>query len=113
MTEEKQRTVQQNKALHLYFRLLAELLNEHGLDMRTLLKPGIEIPWNAKNIKEFLWRPIQKSLVLKSSTTELTTKEIDIIYETLNRAIANHGVHIPFPSLQEISISQIEYENRN
>ena len=41
----KQRTLQQNKALHKYFEILADTLNEAGLDARVVLKPEIEIPW--------------------------------------------------------------------
>ena len=74
-TKEKQRTDQQNRALHLYFTQLAKILNEAGLDMRKVLKPSINIPWTAKSIKENLWRPIMKIQLGKDSTTELTTKE--------------------------------------
>jgi len=92
----KQRTLTQNKALHLYFRLVAETLNEAGLDMRAVLKPDVDIPWSPETVKEYMWRPIQKIQLQKDSTTELTTKEIDIIFDTMNRHLANHGVHEPF-----------------
>ena len=72
-----QRTIQQNKALHVLFQLLADELNNAGLDMRKTLKPEVEIPWTPRNVKEFLWRPIQKAQLNKASTTELTTSEID------------------------------------
>ena len=73
------RTTQQNKALHLYFRLLAESLNEAGLDMKKVLKPTIDISWNERNVKEYLWRPIQNAQVIKKSTTELNSDEVDKI----------------------------------
>ena len=38
---EKQRTIQQNRALHLYFQLIADRLNDAGLDMRVVLKPDM------------------------------------------------------------------------
>lgn len=98
----QQRTNQQNKALHLYFTMLAEALNDAGLDMRTFLKPGIDIPWDSHTIKEHLWRPVQKIVLRKDSTTELTKgkKEIDRVYEVLNRRLAQDGVHVPFPSIE-------------
>jgi hypothetical protein len=37
----EQRTIQQNKALHKYYRELAEALNAAGLDMKTVLKPEL------------------------------------------------------------------------
>jgi len=98
----KQRTLQQNKALHLYFQLVADTLNDAGLDMRTVLKPGVEIPWTKTTVKEYLWRPIQNIQLMKKSTTELTTRDIDAIFDTMNRHLANHGIHEPFPSIEEI-----------
>ena len=103
--DEKQRTQQQNRALHLWFRHLAEELNAAGLDMRATLKPEISIPWTGETIKDFLWRPVQKAQLKKESTTELTTSEIDVIWETLNRHLGEKfGVHVPFPSIEELSL---------
>lgn len=96
----KQRTITQNRALHLYFKMLAETLNDAGLDMRVVLKPEIEIPWNGETVKEYLWRPVQKMQLKKQSTTELTTQDINTIYETLNRHLAKSWTHIPFPSIE-------------
>jgi hypothetical protein len=101
--ETKQRTIAQNRALHLWFTQLAEALNEAGLDMRATLKPEISINWTGEGIKEYLWRPVQKLQVKKQSTTELTTDEIDKIWETLNRFLGEKfGVHVPFPSIEEL-----------
>lgn len=105
--ESKLRTQQQNRALHLYFTMLAEALNDSGLDMRKVLKPGVEIPWTGRSVKEFLWRPVQTAQLGKDSTTELTTGEIDLIFDTLNRHLAKFGVHVPFPSIEEIMASTI------
>lgn len=99
----KQRTTQQNRALHLYFTLLAEALNDAGLDQRKTLKPSVEIPWDAKAIKEQIWRPIQKAQLKKESTTELTTAEITKVWETINRHLSEKfGVTEMFPSIEEI-----------
>ena len=99
----KQRTHQQNNALHLYFTHLAEELNNAGLDMRATLKPEIAIPWTATNIKEFLWRPVQQAQLGKKSTKDLTTSDIDKIYDTLNLHLGEKfGLHVPFPSEQEL-----------
>jgi hypothetical protein len=98
-----QRTVQQNKALHVLFRLLATTLNEAGLDMRKTLKPGVEIPWSGPAVKEYLWRPIQQAQLRKDSTTELTTVEIDQIFDTINKHLGEKfGLHVPFPSVEEL-----------
>ncbi len=97
------RTQKQNRALHLYFTQLAEMLNDAGLDMRTVLKPEIEIPWTPGTIKNQLWRPVQKAYLGKESTTELESPEITKIYEVINRHLAKFGISLPFPSLEELS----------
>lgn len=103
----EQRTPQQNRALHLYFTLVADRLNAAGLDMRAVLKPDVEIPWSSDTVKEFLWRPVQKLSVGKDSTTVLTTREIDRVYDVLNRFLAEkHGIHEPFPSLEELMFTR-------
>jgi hypothetical protein len=94
-------TRQQQKALHLFFRLLADKLNEAGLDQRKVLKPSISIPWTPYSTKEFLWRPIQKAMTGKYSTTTLNKQdEINHIHEVLMRelGLAFHIDNIPFPS---------------
>ena len=109
MEEKKypQRTKQQNKALHVLFRLLAETLNEHGLDMRKTLKPDVEIPWSPASAKEFLWRPIMKAQLAKESTTELNTKEIDEVFDTINKHLGEKfGLHVPFPSIEELILQE-------
>ena len=106
MTEKSStlRTEQQNKALHLYFTLLAEELNAAGLTVQATLKPGVELDWTPGLIKEVLWRQTQKALLKKRSTTELNKQqEIDLIYDTINRHLSERfpGLpHVPFPSLE-------------
>lgn len=110
---DKQRTVQQNRALHVYFTLITNALNSAGLDMKTVLKPEIEIPWSPQTVKEYLWRSVQKAQLHKRSTTELSTKDIDLVYDTLNRYLAEKfGVHEPFPSIEEIMRRQDELSTK-
>jgi len=95
----KQRTLTQNAALHLFFNLLAETLNDAGFDMKKTLKPEVDIPWTGDLVKTHLWKPIQKSLLGKKSTTELTKDEVGKVYETLNRYLGEKlAIHVPFPS---------------
>ncbi|MDB5422567.1 MAG: hypothetical protein JWR59_2514 [Brevundimonas sp.] len=101
--ETKQRTGQQNKALHVLFELLANTLNEAGYDMKRTLKAEVDIPWNGNTVKEYLWRPVQKAQLLKESTKDLTTKEIDLVFNTLNRHLGETlGVHTAFPSIEDV-----------
>jgi len=92
------RTLKQNRSMHLYFRLLADALNEAGLDMRKVLKPAIDIPWTTDSVKQHLWKPIQKIMLDTESTTKLNTKGPKDVYLVLDRHIAEkHGIHIEWP----------------
>lgn len=107
-----QRTKQQNRALHVLFQMMSDLLNENGLDMRKTLKPSVDIPWSPDSVKEFLWRPVQEAQFNKHSTTELSTVEVDKVFDTLNKYIGEkHGIHLPFPSIETI-IQEQENEKR-
>jgi len=100
---DKPRTESQNKALHLYFTQLAKMLNDAGLDMRKVLKPSISIPWTPQTIKENLWKPIMKIQTGKSSTTEMTTKDINEVYDTINRHLGEQfGITVEFPSIESL-----------
>lgn len=108
-TKTNQRTTKQNSALHLYFTLLADELNLAGLDIRKTLKADFSIPWSGERVKELIWRPIQEAQLKKSSTTDLTTKEIDLVFDTINRAMSeNHGITVIFPSKEEV----LEYKKQ-
>jgi fructosamine-3-kinase len=110
-TKQKQRTGQQNAALHLYFTQLAEALNSAGFDMKKTIREDVDIPWTPENIKEFLWRKVQQAYLRKKSTTELTTEEIDKVYDVVNKVIAERtGVHIPFPSIDSAIDAEREKE---
>jgi len=103
MKRQKGRTLKQNRALHLFFNHLAEELNDAGLDMRKTLKPGIDISWNSTTIKEYLFRPIMKAQLGITSTTQLTTKNIDEVFDTINRHLGERfGLHVPFPSINSL-----------
>ena len=91
------RTITQNRALHKYFTILADELNKGGLTVTKVLKADIE--WSPESIKEQLWRPIQKALLGKDSTTKLSKDEVSKVYDTLNLALGNKfGLSVDFPS---------------
>lgn len=98
---DRQRTIQQNKAIHLYCQQLAESLNAGGLDQRKVfeaMREGVEIPWSGATVKENLWRTIQQAVLQKESTTELTTEEVSRVYVVLNRFTAERfNLSLPFP----------------
>jgi hypothetical protein len=100
---EKRRTTQQNRALHLFFTLLATELNQSGYDMKKLFREEIDIPWNSYNIKNFLWRPMQKAITGKRSSTQLSRQDIDRIYEPLMKTIGERtGIYVPWPDIKNL-----------
>ncbi len=98
-TANKARTLRQNAALHKYFVRLFNALNDAGLDMRKVLKPETEIPWTLSSVKEYLWRPVQRIMLNKESTTELETTEVDEVYRVVDRKMVEKGINVPFPSV--------------
>jgi hypothetical protein len=98
----EKRTLQQNRALHKFFEMLANDLNGAGLDMKKTLKPGVDIPWSPETVKIYLWKPIQDAMFNKESTTELETKEVNEVYETLVRHLGEKfGITTEFPKAEE------------
>jgi hypothetical protein len=80
----KQRTFDQNSALHLGLSLLANALNEAGLEMKLVLKPDYKLWWTTWSAKEYLFRPIMKAMTGKESTVNLNKiGEIDMIWDKL------------------------------
>jgi len=96
--EKTERTLRQNKAMHLYFTHLAKELSDAGLDMKKVLEYAVDIPWTSVSIKECLWRNIMITMFNKTSTTELDRNEVTKIYEVINRLTAGLGVSVEFPS---------------
>lgn len=104
---EQQRTALQNRSLHKYFRQLADVLNEHGLDQRKVLKETVDIPWTPQAIKEQIYRPIMKAQLGKTSTADQTTVEIDQVFDTITRHLGEKfGIHVPFPSIESLIMNQ-------
>ena len=102
----EQRTEQQNKALHLYLtRVAAELdANHHTLQdvVKHIIK--VEIKPTMHNIKEVVWREIQKAQLGKDSTTFLTKSEMGEIYEIMNKWLGTYfSIHIPWPDNPDVA----------
>lgn len=98
-----QRSLAQNNALHLLFTQLADEMREKGIDMRTFIQ--VPVSFTPHSIKEYLWKPLQKVLLGKKSTTQLDkTEDINLVYDELNRILidrTNGEISLPpFPSLE-------------
>lgn len=100
----KTRSLSQNAAIHKYLELLANEFNKQGVTLQNVVKhiEKAEIRPTGANLKEVMWRTMQIALFNKESSTELTTGEVDKVYEMLNaflRQIEGYdGTSVPFPS---------------
>jgi len=104
---EQLRTYKQNRAMHLYFKMLAEALNDAGYDIKETIKA--DVPWTETSVKELIWRPIQQAITGKKSTTSIKKSDIDMIFDVINKNMGEkRGVSVPFPSEEEIRIRQNE-----
>ena len=88
----EQRTLQQNKALHKWLDQLCDVLNESGYDMKTVLKPEIDIPWTRDSAKNYLWRPIQEIMIDVESTADCTTVKVVAIPVNLLNPVSYKGL---------------------
>lgn len=107
----KPRTSTQNNSLHLWFELLANALNDAGYTVQLVLKEKIDIDWDKEKVKELLWRPAQKAILGKKSTTELSKLEdIDKVYDHLTRHMGEKfGLHVPFPDQGDKPVANPDY----
>jgi len=109
---DKQRTQSQNNAIHLYLTQVANELDRNGHTLQDVVKEirKVEITPTMHNIKEVVWREIQKAHLGKESTTFLTKHEVTEIYEIMNKWLGLHfKIHVPFPVDQR---RQYEKHNR-
>jgi hypothetical protein len=102
------RTNRQNNAIHLYFEMIADTLNEYHLYCnKEFFKDSWEIEWRPEMVKELMWKPVQKILTGKLKTSELNTTEVQRIVEVFERNFAEKGISVVFPS-QETLFEQNE-----
>ena len=93
----QKRTDKQLRSIWLYCGLVAEALNEAGLDIKLLIKQDLEVSWTKELIMDIYWRTIQKTLFDTDSTKDLKTNQVSEVYEELNRHISKFGLSVPFP----------------
>jgi hypothetical protein len=91
------RTIKQNRALHLWCRQIADLLNSKGLYLTGVF--GNKIEWSLSLVKEQIVKATIKKVFGIDSTTKLTRKEIDDLIDFITEAFGTKGVVIPpFPN---------------
>lgn len=104
------RSDNQNRALHTYFTHVAEELNAGGYTVQLALKERVDLEWSPETVKELIWRPAQKAILNKVSTTTLAkVEDIDKVYEVVNRHLGEKfGIHVPFPNNEIKDVSPLK-----
>lgn len=99
------RTLTQNSALHLYFNIVAEALQEKGLDFAKVISIPVDMQITADIVKNFMWRPIQKAMFGIESTIKLKkTEQIEMIYDVINKKLSeSFEIYIPFPNREDFN----------
>tara|TARA_R110000772_G_C13310282_1_gene440308 strand:+ start:37822 stop:38241 length:420 start_codon:yes stop_codon:yes gene_type:complete len=96
------RTGQQNKAVHVFFDLVAEALNERGITFTEFFRDGFEVKWSSAIVKQEIWRPVQKAVIgFETSTSKCKTTDYPNIYEPINKKLSEFGIHVPWPEEKE------------
>ena len=106
--QKPQRTLTQNNAMHSWFTMMSDKLNESGYGVKIVFEHHGELEFTPALVKE-VWRRIQKKQLGKISTAQLTSDEITKIYEEANRYFSESPAHvgIPFPSQE----NKIDYDS--
>lgn len=107
------RTNLQNRALHLYFTLVSNELNQLGItyEWKGLKGSIMETAWTPELVKEFIWRPIQVSMFNIKSTTKIKTGQINQIIDVINKFFGERGVVVSFPNQFEKYIEMLNKTN--
>ena len=98
------RSLQQNKALHLFFTMISNQLNGLGVEFiyNGLKGQEISLMYTPDLVKSFFWKPIQIALFDFESTTKLTTDEMNRILDVIIKFFGDKGVLIEFPSIETL-----------
>ncbi len=101
---ERIRTNKQSRSLHKLFSDVANEMLALGIERRTVMRDlkDYSCPIDEAFLKE-VWRSIQFTQTGKISTTQLTTSEIQKVYDTFNKFLGEfYHIHLPWPSYEHM-----------
>ena len=102
---EKEKTRQQEKAYHVGFQNLADLLVENNITLNAVIK-NLEIRPTRENIKD-IFRAIAKAKYGIESTSQLHASQVTEVWDDLVKAISEAtGIFVPYPAKENF----INYE---
>ena len=100
MSDKPSRTLKQNKCAHAYCEQLADALNGAGYDFNDGLVIRLPVAFTPENVKESMFKKVMASLYPdKTSTTQLSTEEMQSVYKNLNRFTSDFwGIGLDWPN---------------
>ncbi len=107
--EKKQRTLRQSRAMHQYFKMVSDEARNTGITFSEFirLRPRLEMPWTPERAKE-IWKTAQMHMFGTTSTRDLTTGQIDQVYDVVNKVLGEIlHFNIPFPSIEEQMLEEL------
>ena len=107
--EKPQRTISQNRCLHLMFNQVSESLIEQGIDQRTIVKDldGYSAPVTPEFLK-LVFKQIMYTMYRKTSTTELTTSEMTTCFDVFQKFLGeSYGLEISWPSNDSLALQAL------
>lgn len=69
-----------------------------GLSVKAVVE-NIEVDWSMELVKG-IWQAIAKAKYGTNKTSELSTKQVNEVYEEVNRHFSQFGLHLPFFSVE-------------
>lgn len=98
VVEMEKRSHRQNSAMWKMFRMVAQKLQEAGIDARQFFKPEVQIPVTPDMLHEDAFNKIAEAMFSRTSS-DLDKKEISEVGEVFIRHLAeNHGIAVEWPS---------------
>lgn len=95
----KTRTSRQQAALEVWCKTVADYFNEAGVTREvksSIYKDGaLETSWAQHSVKDEIWRVMQRAIVKKESSAELTTQEIGRVYDQIVLSLGQKGLTLP------------------
>lgn len=106
---EKQRTISQNRALHLCFTQVSTLLVEQGIDQRTIVKDlkGYSAPVTPEFLK-LVFKTIMWTMYRKDSTTMLSSSEMTNCFDVFQKFLQEtYGIEVSWPSQDSLAMQAL------
>ena len=109
------RTIRQNAAMHKFFEIVSNELNDLGIEFtyNGLATKSISMMYTPELVKNFFWRPIQMALFDIKSTVDLDTHQMNSVIDIITKFFGEKGVYVEFPNRNQLLSEEAENVNKH